>query len=537
MGYDFKSLTRQIPGYDPWATAGDCVFDADAASIVLDFFPECLRHVKGELAGTPFVLEPWQSAVVANLFGWKRPDGTRRYRRGMLYVPRKNGKTTLAAGILLYVLFCDGEPGAEIYSAAADRDQARLVFDQAAGMVRQDNDLYDRCTVYSAHGGSKAIVLSDMSGSYRTISAEAGTKHGFNTHMAIVDELHAQPNRELVDVIETSTGSRRQPLVLFTTTADYAHPSICNEMHDYACKVRDGVIEDASFLPAIWGAGIEDDWLSPETWAKANPNLGVSLSREFLAQECQRAQESPAYENTFKRLHLNIVTEQAKRWIPLEVWDSCAGAVEADALRGKPCYAGLDLSTTQDMSACVLYFPASRALLPFFWLPDDSAHAREKRDKVPYLTWARQGLIELTPGNVIDYGYVETRLAQLKAQYDIKELAYDPWNATQTALNLQANGFKCVEFRQGFQSMNEPSKEFLRLLTSGVLRHGGHPVLRWMASNVAVKSDPAGNIKPDKEHSFEKIDGIVAAIMALGRSMVTDRKAGSVYETRGVLRV
>jgi len=465
--HDFDKLTRLIPGYDPWATAGECVFDADAATLALGFFPACLKHVKGALAGQPFALEDGQKAIVANLFGWKRPDGTRRYRRALLYVPRKNGKTTLAAGILLYILFCDGEPGAEVYSAAADRDQARLVFDQAVGMVRQENELYDRCTVYSAHGGSKAIVLSDMSGSYRTISAEAGTKHGYNTHFAVIDELHAQPNRDLVDVLETSTGSRRQPLVLYTTTADFARPSICNETLDYATKVRDGVIADAAFLPAIWGASIEDDWTSPETWAKANPNMGVSLSREYLEQECQRAQESPAYENTFKRLHLNIVTEQAERWIQLEVWDRCDGAVDPEALLHKPCYAGLDLSKTEDITACVLYFPDSHSLLPFFWLPDDAAHARERRDKVPYLTWARQGLIELTPGNIVDYEFVKHRLADLKLKYDIKEIAYDDWNATQTALDLQAAGFNCIIFGQGFKSMNEPSKEMLRMLLSG----------------------------------------------------------------------
>ena len=316
-----------VPGYDPQATAGDCWFDEEAADKVVGFFADCLVHVKGEFAGRPFLLEPWQQAIVANLFGWKRPDGTRRYREAFIFVPRKNGKSILAAGICIYMLFCDGEWGAEIYCAAAERDQAALVFDVAKQMVNHEPVLRDACRIYT-----KAITIESMGSTFKAISADASTKHGYNAHCAVIDELHAQKNRELVDVLITSTGARRQPLIVHITTSDFERPSICNEKHDYASKVRDGIIEDRAFLPVIYEAGRDDDWTNPEVWAAVNPNYGVSISKEYLAHECQRAQEAPTYENTFKRLHLNIRTEQDVRWISMERWERCGGPVDAEAL-------------------------------------------------------------------------------------------------------------------------------------------------------------------------------------------------------------
>ncbi len=529
-------IIQQIPGYDPVATAAPGEwFDPKAAQLALDFFPECLTHIKGALAGQPFELEPWQAAPIANMFGWKRADGTRRYRTVLILIARKNGKTTTAAGIVNYVLFCDNEPGAEIYSAAADREQAHLVFEPAAGMVRNDDMLRARAIIYT-----KSIVLKDYSAAYRTISADAHTKHGYNTHCAVIDELHAQPNRDLVDVLTTSTGSRRQPLIIYITTSDFDRESICNETCDYAAKVRDGIIPDSSFLPVIYEASLDDDWTKRKTWAKANPNLGVSVSTEYIKAQCQKAQEIPAYENTFKRLHLNIRTEQAVRWLPLEKgWDRCADPVDPEALKGEPCFAGLDMASTTDVAALVLYFPsAGHAVLPFFWIPEEGAHARERRDRVPYVTWAREGHINLTEGNVIDYDRIRARINELGEIYHIREIAIDRWNSTQLQTQLAGDGFEIVPFGQGFASMSSPSKELEKLILSNSLRHGGNPVLRWMASNVAVETDAAANIKPSKKRSTEKIDGIVALVMAIGRAQVDQGDdSASVYAERGLLHV
>jgi len=525
-----------IPGYDAAATAGNCRFDAKAAVSAIDFFHECLTFTAGEWMGKPFILQPWQQAIVANLFGWKRPDGRRRYREAFIFVPRKCGKSEMAGGLGNLLAFCDNEPAAQVYCAAADREQARLVFTAARTMVMNESALARRAKIYT-----NAIVVEATNSVLKVISAEAYSKHGVNAHGIIIDELHAQPNRDLVDVLVTSVGARRQPLIVYITTADFDRDSICNEKYEYACRVRDGVVDDPAFLPVIYEATHDDDWTDPAVWAKANPNLGVSVSMEYLERECRRAQEIPTYENTFKRLHLNLRTQQDVRWLRLEDWDACDDVVDEAALAGRECYAGLDLSTTTDISALVLVFPdgspASGAgggtvtLLPRFWIPADNAPTRERRDRVPYLTWERQGLIELTPGNVIDYDYIRQCINDLKERFDIRDIAIDPWNATQLALQLQGDGFEIVTFGQGFKDMTAPTKEFEKLVVSKRLRHGGHPILRWMASHVAVETDAAGNLKPSKKKSTERIDGIVAAIMGLGRALVQEPVGGSIYDT------
>jgi phage terminase large subunit-like protein len=438
----------------------------------------------------------------------------------------------MVAGLVLAALFCDGERGAQVYSAAADRDQAALIYRQCKGMVLQDADLSKHAKVYET---AKSIVIDSMGSSYKAISAEANTKHGYNTHFAVIDELHAQPNRDLVDVLKTSTGARRQPLIVHITTSDFDRPSICNELHGYAGKVRDGIVEDCAFLPVIYEAKQTDDWTDPAVWHKANPNLGVSVSLEYLERECRQAKETPSYENTFKRLHLNIRTEQDVRWMQMDKWDACAEPIDFDSLRGQKCWAGLDLASTTDIAAFALWFPDASVVLPFFWMPSDQAHVRERRDRVPYSTWERDGLIEMTTGNVIDYSFIRRRINELKVVYDIADIAYDPWNAQQFATQLKdEDGMNVTEFRQGFISMNEPTKRLERLVLEGALRHGGNKVLRWMASNVSVRTDPAGNIKIDKQKSTEKVDGIVALAMALGRAGASNVGA-SVYEGRGIL--
>lgn len=542
----WASILGLIPGYDSVATAKPGMwFDAGAADTGVAFFRECLTHVEGALAGKPFALEPWQQAIVGCLFGWKRAEGTRRYREAGIMVPRKNGKTPFAAGIANYVLFCDPERGQQNLVAAGDRDQASLLFRQAAGMVQQEPELAQRAQIFGARGGSvqKAICLAGEPSSFRVVSADAEGKHGGNLHLAIIDELHVQPDRHLVDVIQTSMASanRRQPLFIWITTSDWSRPSICNEKHDYACKVRDRIIDDPAFLPVIYEAPPDADWKSPEVWAKANPNLGVSVSVEYMERECQHAQEIPAYENTFKRLHLNVQTEQDVRWLQLDRWDACKGertAVELLAdLRGQECHTGLDLSSIADTTSLAAWFPERKACLVWYWVPKENAEARERRDRVPYVTWARQGFIKLTDGNRVDYDVIRADLRVLAQTYKVRSVSIDPWNATQLFTQLQADagglGFEVIECRQGFKSLNSPSKELERLLLGGEIAHGGNPVLRWQAGNVTVETDKAGNIAPSKSKSTGRIDGIVALVMAIGRGMVqTD--SSSVYEKRGL---
>ena len=519
-----------IPGYDPHATAAGAWFDPSSASLACEFFPRFLRHVEGDRAGTPFILEAWQQAIISNLFGWKKKDSrgrvVRRYREAFIYVPRKNGKTAISAGLCLFCLLCDGERGAQIYSAAAEREQAALLFRHAKGMVEQESRLSSRLRVYGSVGFRSIVKRDDEASSYKVLSADAETKHGASAHLVVIDELHAQPNRDLVDVLLTSTASevRKQPLIVYITTADFNRPSICNEKHDYACKVRDGIIHDPSFLPVVYEADNSEDWTDPRVWERVNPNLGVSVSRDYLERECQRARETPAYENTFRRLHLNQKTETDVRAIPMEQWDACAAEpVSAADLEGQGCYGGLDLSTTTDLTAFVLVFPEDGGgyrVLPFFWLPAETARLRSRRDRVPYEDWARAGLVTLTEGNVIDYDVVRRDINRLNERFAIQAIARDRWNATQITTQLQGDGFAMTDFGQGFSSMTAPTKEVLKLVAEGKLYHGGHPVLRWMASNLSTEMDAAGNLKPSKKKSTERIDGVVSLIMAIGQAMV-----------------
>ena len=541
-------MLRLIPGYDPFRDSEGCWFDPIAAQAAIDFFPECIRHVEGGLAGQPFVLEVWQKAIVANLFGWKRFDSLgrvcRRYRECLLYVPRKNGKTPFCAALSLFIFFCDNERGSQCYVAAGEREQAGMLFRQAKGMVEYEPELMNRCKIYGGNasaGQSKSIVREEDGSFLRVISADAETKHGGNTHLAIIDELHVQPNRDLVDVLRTSMASqnRLQPLMVYLTTADFARISICNEIHRRACHVRDGIISDSAFLPVIYEATIDDDWKSPTTWAKANPNLGVSVSIDFMRRECPEAINNPAYENTFKRLHLNIQTEQDVRAIPMDKWDACGIlSVNEDELEGRECYAGLDLSTRIDITAFVMLFKPLEEkdpwiVVPRFWIPGDNADRRAKKDRVPYPLWIKDGLIESHEGDALDYGLIRSDINRLRDKFNIQQIAIDPWNAAQLMLELQGDGFEMVQFRQGFASMSGPAKELLALIREVKISHGNNPVLKWMAANAATSEDPAGNIKFNKGKSTDRIDGIVALTMAVGLSINSTAKqnVGKYYET------
>ncbi len=540
MGENWGRILRTIPGYDPFESAGDCVFDKEAAELACGFFPDCLHHIEGEWGGKPLVLENWQKAIIGNLFGWKRPDGTRRYRAAFLYVPRKNGKTAMTAGLVNYVLFCDKEPGAKIYSAARDRDQASLMYMLVCDMIAQEPLLKRQCKVYRA---AKRVLLDDRVSFYEPVSSDAFSKHGYNAHVAIIDELHAQKNRELVDVLKTSQGTRRQPLMIYITTADFKRKSICNETYEYACKVRDGIIDNPAFLPVIYEATEDDDWTSEEVWAKANPNLGVSIKLDFLQAEFQRAIDSPQFENTFKRLYLNMQTETDVKFFDMQRWDACDERVDESMLVGRECFAGFDLAVNTDIAGYALLFSwddEKYVILPRFFIPKDQAWKRIRHDRVPYDVWAEKKWLTMTPGNVIDYGFIKKSFWSDAEKFKIRECAFDRCGFEALRQQFTSEGIPedfFVSFGQGFLSMSAPTKELEKLVLGEKIIHNQNPVLKWMASNTVIEMDPAANIKPTKKKSPEKIDGIVMTIMALGRAITQPPEPVSVYEERGPIIV
>jgi len=497
-------------------------------------FISLLRHVKGKWAGHPFTLYPWQEQIVRELFGTVNPDGTRQYRTAYIEIPRKNGKTSLAAALALYMLAADGEQGAEVYSAACDREQASLAFDVAASMVRQLPALRKRLRVIDSQ---KRIICPATNSFYRAIAADAAGAHGYNAHAVIADELHAWPNRELWDVLTTSTGGRQQPLIVAITTAGYDRNSICWEQHQYARKLLDGVIEDPSFYPVIYAADEADDWEDETTWRKANPALGDFRNLDEMRQLYQRAKETPALQNTFRRLYLNQWTSQDIRWLDMAAWDACGGVVDLEALKGRDCYIGLDLSTTTDLTAVVAAFPldgGNVAVIPHFFIPADTAREKEKKDRVPYLTWAKQGYVTTTPGNVIDYEFVEQFIKELARRYHVLEVAYDRWNADALIQRLQQDGAEVVPVGMGYASLSAPTKYLEALVMGRQLQHGGNPVLRWCCDNTMCEQDSAGNLKPSKAKSTQRIDGIMALVLAISRLMLRQNKVNP-YEERELL--
>lgn len=450
----------------------------------------------------------------------------------------KTHNSELAAAIALYLLYADNEPSAEVYGAACDRNQASIVFDVARQMVEMSPALMRRSKIRTA---GKRIINYRNAGFYQVLSAETGTKHGLNVSGLVFDEIHAQPNRKLYDVLTKGSGdAREQPLFFIITTAGNDKNSICYELHTKALDLMAGRKKDPAFYPVVYGLTEEDDWTDEANWYKANPSLGHTIQIDRVREAYQNAVENPAEENVFKQLRLNIWTSASIRWIPEQVYDKGNLPIDRDALRGRMCYAGLDLSSTSDITALVLAFPPRTedekyVLLPFFWLPEDTLELRCRRDHVLYDVWQKQGFIQTTEGNVIHYGFIEKFIEQLGETYHIREIAYDRWNATQMVQNLEDMGFTMVPFGQGFKDMSPPSKELFKLLMEGNIIHGGNPVLKWMAGNVVMRQEPAGNIKPDKEKSVEKIDGIVASIMAIDRCIRNGTGSGSVYDERGVI--
>lgn len=511
-------------------------FDERAADGAVRFFERVLRHTKGEWAGRPFMLQGWQrDDVIRPLFGWKRRrDGRRRYKYAYLGWPRKNGKSTVASGLALLLLLADAEGGAEVYSAASDRAQAGIVFDQAKAFVQESPLLQKTARLY------KNEIHAPAHSKYKVLSADAYTKHGLNPHGIVFDELHAQPNRELYDVLRTGMGARRQPLFVMITTAGYDMQSICYEQYEYAQQVQAGTVVDPEYFVHITEAERDDDWTDPAVWRKANPSLGVTVSEEFLAGECKRALASPAYQNTFRQLYLNQWVSQESRWLDMGQWMACGLA--APDLSGRECYMGLDLASVGDIAAWAAVFPPVEEdepwwVLPKFYVPGDNIVERGQLNRAPYATWVRDGYVTATQGNVIDYATIERDILAFAERYVVRQVGVDTWNAQQMAQNLAAAGLETWAVRQTFAGLSPATKELERLVLAQQVGHGGNPVLRWMVDNVTVVRDAAENLKPDKKRSRNKIDGVIATLNALDRAMRREGSGPSVYETRGVLEL
>ena len=502
-------------------------------------FIEALRHTKGEFHGQPFHLLPWQEKIIRDVFGTVRDDDPtmRQYTTAYIEIPKKNGKSELGAAIALNMLINDDEWKAEVYSCASARQQAAIVFDVAVDMVRQSPALMKRVKIIPS---TRRMIYQPTGSIYQVLSSEVATKHGLNVSACIFDELHTQPTRALYDVMTQGSGdARRQPLWFFLTTAGTDRNSICWEVHQKALDILEGRKNDPRFYPVLFGLPDEADWTSEENWYRANPSLDHTITIDKVRDAFRKAQETPADENQFRQLRLNQWVKQSVRWMPMDKWDECGGVVDPYALEGRACYAGLDLSSTSDLTALVLAFPPTSEdepyrVLPFFWLPEETLSLRVRRDHVPYDQWVKRGFIQTTEGNVVHYGFIERFICELGERYDIREIAHDRWNATMMVQTLEDDGFTMVPFGQGFKDMSPPTKELMRLVLEHRLCHGGHPVLRWNMDNAFVRTDPAGNLKLDKEKSTEKVDGAVALVMALDRAM-KNQGGDSVYNHRGLI--
>jgi len=523
-------------------------FDEVAAQRVLHFIG-LLRHSKGKWGrngGERIILEGWQQFIIWSVFGWMREDGLRRYRTLYQEVARKNGKSTIGAAIGLYLAFADGEPGAEVYSAATKRDQARIVHKEAIRMVRKNQGLKKFIKVYKDN-----LNLERTASKYEPLGADSDSTDGLNVHGVVADELHAWKSREMWDVLETATGSREQPLIVAITTAGIDRRSICYEKHEYTRKVlegwKDGTFEDDTWFGIIYTLDEGDDWRNEKVWIKANPNLHVSKNLDDLQMKAKRAGQMAAALNNFLRRELNVWVQGAVKWMNMDEWRKCAGDVPAlemaGRVKGMTSYGGLDLSGTSDITAFVQVFPDDDdtiRVLCRFWIPEDTLeilpHYRSPDDAKHIRQWVKEGYIEATPGNVIDYDFIFAQIEKDADDFDIDQIAFDRWGAARVVQVLEKQGMQMVQFGQGFASMNPPMKELERLVLSKKIHHGNNPVLTWMADNLVARVDPAGNIKPDKEKSREKIDGIVALIMALDLAL-RHPETKSVYEKRGIRTV
>ncbi|KEF04628.1 terminase [Streptomyces rimosus subsp. rimosus] len=522
------------PGEAPGA-----VFDPERVDRVLRSF-HLLRHTQGKWAGKPLDPDPWQVAyILAPVFGWVRWDDeaegyVRIVRKLYVDVPRRNGKTTLSGGIAVYLMAADGEPGAQVYAAATSEKQARYTFDPIKTIAERAPALKGNVKAYTKK------ITHPASGSYFTVvSSVAEALHGANVHGGIIDELHVHKSPDLVETIETGTGSRRQPLVVIITTADEGkQESIYDRRRQYVEQLARGALHDPDTYGVVWGADESDDPFAVETQRKANPGYGVSPSAAYLKGAAAEAQQSPADLAKYLRLHLGIRTKQSTRFLRLEDWDANAGLVDEAALAGRDAYGGLDLASTSDLCALCWLFPddATGTLDAVFrfWTPEDNLRALDKRTAGAASRWVREGFLVATPGNVCDYDFIREQVRRDRDAFKVRSIGYDPWNASQLTNDLVSERAPMVKVRQGFATMSPVLKEIQRLVLQGTpeapaLRHGGHPVTRWCVDNLAVTMDPAGNVKPDKANSGDKIDGVSALATAMAEVVARPPRRKSRY--------
>jgi len=493
-----------------------------------------LKHTKGKWRGVPFDLMDWQERIIRDLFGIVRKyDECRQFRKAFVALPKKNGKSELAAAIALLLTCMDMEYGAEIYGCATDRQQASIVFDVAENMVNQFPELKKHIKL---NVQQKRMTFKPLNSFYQVLSAEAYTKDGLNAHGVIFDELHAQPNRNLFDVVTSGSGlAREQPLTFIITTAGFDRHSICWEQYQKAEEILRGKLIDPTFYPVIYAASEDDDWASEEVWRRVNPSFGVTIDPIGFRAEFNDARLNESNENKFRRLNLNQWVKQESRWMPMELWDTCKTPVVLEKLKGRRCYGGLDLSKSQDITAFVLTFPPENPddesgkyeMLGYFWIPEIGLKKRVDKDKVPYDQWKAQGFLHTTDGNVINYGFIQKTIEDLNQIYDIQEIAFDDWGAEQLRQKLEDDGIEMNRFGQNFKSMSPACEDMMRTVLEGRLAHGGNPVLRWNFDNVVVRMDESGNIRPDKKRAVERIDGAVAALMSLRRAILQEKKKQS----------
>lgn len=521
-------------------------FDEAAGQRVVEFLESYCRHPKGEWAGRPFILDPLQREIIVQIFGWMSADGTRRYRTAYIEIARKWGKSTMAGGLGLYLFMADNESGAEVYSSATKKDQAAICWSDAASMVRKSPALKRNIKTTR-----NALSCSRMDSKFAPLGADSTTLDGLNPHGNIIDELHAHKDRGVWDVLDTAMGARRQPLTLAITTAGkYSPEGIGWQIHDYATKVLEGTVDDDSFFAFIAAADEppkdRPDWyFTEEAQLQANPGLGVTPKRDYMARQAKKAVAQPSFYNTYLQLHLNVWTNTATKWLSLDHWNASEPATDnallfmqarEEALKGRVCFGGLDLSSKLDLSAFVLLFPSPDGtvdLLCRFWLPEATIERHAQKGRKHWQTWVREGWLTETPGDVIDYDFIKAEVVALSKKYALQEVAFDPWGATQVATQLAGGeGIKMIEVRQGYKSLSEPSKTFEADIIAKKVRHAWNPVLRFCVSNAVVTKDAAGNMKPDKEKATDRIDGVVAAVMALSRSIVAPAQGG--YEKHGL---
>jgi phage terminase large subunit-like protein len=526
---------RQLDDLQRAAVGWRFRFDHERANHVCRFI-ELLPHIEGKWAreGRLIVLEPWQIFILTTVFGWVNEQGFRRYRIAYIEVPRKNAKSTISAGVALYMLAADREPGAQVYSAATTRDQARIVWRTAKKMVEKTPGLQIR---FGVETSVNSVYIEESSAFFQPLSRDQGGNHdGYNTHCGVVDELHAHKQRDIWDVLETSTGAREQSLIWGITTAGFNRTGICYEQRAYSIKQleRTATELDDSYFCIIFTIDEGDDWTDPRCWAKANPNWGVSVSPEDIQNKARKAMEMASATNNFLTKHLNVWVNADTAWMDMQAWDRCADPSldEAD-FEGQECVSALDLASKIDIAANIKVFEKDGIYTIFgkYWLPEDTASDGANPH---YAGWAREGRLVLTPGSVIDFAFIEDQLREDASRFDVKEVPYDPWQATYLATRMMEEGLPMVEYRQTVQNMSEPMKQLEALVLSGKLRHNGCPVLTWMISNVVAHLDAKDNIYPRKEFPQNKIDGVVALIMALGRIIKAEPVEPSVYENRGL---